>query len=65
MFLSDDQVVTLTGYKLPACQSKWLTLRGVRHTRNAAGRVILLQSSVEAMYGNVSVAPQPRFEALG
>lgn len=66
MFLTEDELVTLTGYKSPGKQAKWLTDRGLLYTRNGAGKVVLLRSMVEAMYGSPTAAtpPEPRWDRL-
>lgn len=66
MFLTEDELVTLTGYKSPGKQAEWLAERGLRHTRNGAGKVVLLRSMVEAMYGSPTAAkaPEPRWDHL-
>lgn len=49
MFLSDHELQTLTGYKLPGAQSAWLRRNGIRHwrTRNGTGPVRVLRSALE------------------
>ena len=66
MFLTDDEVVSLTGYKAAAWQARWLAERGVRYTRNGAGKVVVLRSAVEAMYGSGGGprGPEPRWDHL-
>lgn len=65
MFLTNKQLETLTGYRAAAWQSKWLTQRGVRHTRNGAGKVVVLESAVQAMYGYGNPSTyEPNFSAL-
>lgn len=66
MFLTDVEVVSLTGYKSAGWQARWLAERGVRFTRNGAGKVVVLRSAVEAMYGSggAGKAPEPRWDRL-
>lgn len=44
MFLTDDEIRTLTGYKRPADQQRWLLERAWLYETNAAGRPIILRS---------------------
>ena len=46
MFLSDDEVVTLTGYSQPEKQSEWLCDNRILHFRNHKNRVIATWESV-------------------
>ena len=43
MFLTPDELVTLTGYKRPADQVRWLERNGVPHWINAQGRPVVRQ----------------------
>lgn len=47
MFLTHLEVANLTGRKLPKCQCEQLRQQGIRHTRDAAGRVVVLIAEVE------------------
>jgi hypothetical protein len=58
MFLSPDELRTLTGYKRPAEQAKWLSQEGIRHRVNGANRVVVLRCDLE------SSKPKPRHPNL-
>jgi hypothetical protein len=47
VFLSPEEVVTLTGYKRPADQARWLKAEGIRHRLNGANRVVVLRSDLD------------------
>jgi uncharacterized protein DUF4224 len=47
-FLSEQEIVRLTGYKYPACQARHLIQVGIRFTRNRFGRVIVARSAIDA-----------------
>lgn len=51
LFVPPDQLVELTGYKLPAKQRQWLEKNGVPHSVNAAGRPVVLVAVLEQMHG--------------
>jgi hypothetical protein len=46
MLLTPAEVERLTGYKLPAYQSKWLTQERIRHYRNRRGEVVVTWDAV-------------------
>lgn len=47
MFLSDEEVETLTGYIKPSSQSKWLWENSIPHYTNAQGKVIVVRAALE------------------
>lgn len=66
MFLTDDELLLLTGYETPAWQARWLEERGWTFVRNRAGMVIVSRAHAEAMMGGgAPKAPGPKFEAIG
>jgi len=48
MFLTDENVKTLTGYKQPGKQKSWLTRWGVRHFVASDGHPRVLISDIES-----------------
>lgn len=40
-FLTADEIHTLTGYKRPADQVRWLQDRGISHVVNARGKPVV------------------------
>lgn len=64
MFLTKEELKTLTGYKRPAEQIGWLRLHGLRCWRNARGQVVVPRSEVEAR-GQRSKPFTPDFSSLG
>lgn len=70
MFLTDDEIQRLTGYKRPVDQQRWLLHRGWLYEMNAAGRTIVLRSyadrklSGNKTMGNHQVQITPNFEAV-
>ena len=66
MILSDDELVALTDYELPAYQARWLEERGWRFERGASGKVKVSRAHFEAMMGGgAPKAPSPKFNAIG
>ena len=67
-FLLADEVETLTGYKLPAHQTKWLSAKGWRFELNGNRKPIIARKYAEKMLGCASDAldaiPRPNFRAL-
>lgn len=67
MFLSPDEILTLTGYRRHADQRRWLTVRGWSFERAASGRPIVLRSFAESALGGQPVPksePLPNFAAI-
>lgn len=46
-FLTDSELLDLTGYRIPAYQVKWLTKHGIRHWVNKAGRPAVPRSEID------------------
>lgn len=67
MFLTEDELRTLTGYLVPAAQARWLEERGWRYERNRAGKVIVSRAHAEEMLGHTNpvAAYTPKFGAIG
>lgn len=66
-FLTDAEVVRLTGSPRRTRQTEWLADHGYEFEINAAGRPIVLRSVVLARLGQKSEKkkePAPRWEAL-
>lgn len=68
MFLAFDEIATLTGYKLPAHQTKWLQAKGWRFELNGNRKPIIARKYAEKMLGCGGIEepsrPQPNFNAL-
>jgi len=47
MFLTNEEIVTLTDYKRPADQKRWLLERGYRYDVGASGRPKVLKVEME------------------
>ena len=67
-FLIDSEIETLTGYKVPSHQTKWLRLKGWRFELNGNRKPIIARKYAEKMLGCASEAldaiPRPNFRAL-
>ena len=46
MFMTPDELKTLTGYELPAWQMRWLKSHGYQFEQAASGRPVVLRSHV-------------------
>lgn len=70
MFLSAEELQSLTGRKRVTLQREWLTLRGWLHEVNAAGRPVVLRSYAESRLSGSKaqateqITQQPNFAAL-
>ena len=51
MFLTEQELVTLTGYILPACQIKWLKRKGNVFEVNKKGDPVVTRRAVEIKQG--------------
>ena len=47
MFLRKGELEELTGYKMPACQIKWLKVQGIRHWISAISRPVVPRAQFE------------------
>lgn len=66
MFLAEAELVTLTGYTLPAKQKAWLRARGWVFEVDRWGRPIVSRAHAERRLGGVEspASPQPNWSAL-
>jgi hypothetical protein len=47
IFLTADELIELTGYKLSRCQVRWLIKNGVKHWVPATGRPVVPRSAID------------------
>ena len=59
MFLTPDELATLTGLTRYSAQCRWLREHGYRHERDVQGRPVVLRSEVER---RLSTAAKPARE---
>lgn len=61
MWLTEDEVRELTGYKLPAYQRKWLEehRKGLRFSVNRKGRIIIARDDIVARRPVQSAKKEP------
>jgi len=59
MFMTQDELKTLTGYELPARQRKWLDKRGWVYDTARNGRVVVLRSYAESKLSGIEKKPEP------
>lgn len=70
MFLSKDEVIELTGYKVPALQCRWLRDRGWVFEQNRNNRPIVGRGYAKSRLGGGDLAApiqggaRPNFAAL-
>jgi len=65
MFLTNEEICELTGYKRHTAQCRWLADRGYRFEVNSLGRPVVLVSIVERrLQPSGRTTKQPNFEAL-
>lgn len=60
-WLTDAQLLKLTGFVQTAARVRWLQRNKVRHFVNAENEVIVLRSDLES---RSPAKPEPRFQAL-
>lgn len=58
MFLTPEDLITLTGLRRPSAQAKWLRAHRVRHFVNAAGHVVLARAWLIGETAEVVTMPQ-------
>lgn len=59
MFLSQDDIKQLTGYKKAVCQIKWLRSNGIKHLVGCDGKPRVLASQIESVMG-ANIKPMKR-----
>lgn len=64
MFLDDEELFVLTGYRSPAWQRRWLDRQGFNYKRAANGRIALSRSYVESRMAGQQPKAQLNFDAL-
>lgn len=66
MFLTTDELHTLTGRLRPSAQVRWLRQHGYRHTVNALGApVVAIAEANRKLVGGAKTNQEPNWEALG
>lgn len=66
MFLTSDEIQTLTGRVQRSAQVRWLRRHGYRHTVNALGSpVVAIAEANRKLVGGVRTTQEPNWEALG
>jgi hypothetical protein len=64
-FLTVAEVETLTGYRRPSAQVRFLKARRIRHVVNAAGHPVIARSWIDAQDADVSPLRQrPNLRAI-
>ena len=51
MFLSAEEIATLTGYKSRSCQRRWCTQNGVHFLSRSDGSLVISRQHVEERLG--------------
>ena len=65
MFLTVDELRTLTGYQRPSAQARWLRKHGFRFKLNGLGEPVVAVAEVDrTMIGKRAARREPNFEAL-
>lgn len=68
MFLSDDEVIFMTGYKSRACQKSWCAKNGVRFMVRPDGSLVISKRHLEECLGasvpKQIVQQEPDFSSL-
>lgn len=70
MFLTDEELITISGYKNKKFQRKWLLANGIKHIVSSQGKVLVHQMHLENILGASRPSTKsasfctPDFEAL-
>lgn len=59
MFLTDEELVKLTGYVQPAAQIRWLKKKRYRYDVNGAGHVVIARAWITPAAANEPTAFEP------
>ncbi len=62
LFLTSDEVLTLTGYKVGHYQAQWLKSNGYPFERTISGKPRVLRAFVEKRLGIASAVPMSQTE---
>lgn len=52
LFLTDEEIVTLTGRRLKSKQIEWLKLQGIPFRTNATGHPVVTRSTIDGKPNN-------------
>lgn len=65
MFLTADELVTLTGLRRPSAQIRWLRARRIRHYVNAVGHPVIVRAWLVGEQTEIVPIPQrPNLRAV-
>lgn len=64
MFLTPDDLVTLTGYRRPSAQIRWLRARRIRHYVNAASHPVVAHAWLNGSGEVVAMPKRPNLAAV-
>jgi hypothetical protein len=65
MFLTPDEIQSLTGRVRPTAQARWLRQHGYRHTVNALGLpVVAVAEANRKLVGGAKTNQEPNWEAM-
>lgn len=68
MFLSEVEIMELSGYKIPKCQMKWLREHGIKFVASADGKPKVMIKHLEIIMGcapkTERLKTKPDFDAL-
>lgn len=64
MFLTPDELVTLTGFRRSGAQARWLRSRGIRHFVNGAGHPVVARAWLDADRSAIPLPVRPNLSAV-
>lgn len=64
MFLTPADLTTLTGYRRPGAQVRWLRSRGIRHYVNGAGHPVVARAWLDADRDAIPLPVRPNLRAV-
>jgi hypothetical protein len=66
VFLTQTEIIELTGRRWRKDQSAWLKAKGYKHEINALGRIVVARAHVEGKLGaGAPPLPEPDFAMFG
>jgi hypothetical protein len=64
MFVTADELATLTGLRRPSAQIRWLRSRHIRHYVNAVGHPVIARAWLIGDHDAVPLPQRPNLQAL-
>lgn len=64
MFLTADELATLTGYRRPGAQIRWLRSRAIKHYVNGVGHPVVARAWLDVDRDAIPLPVRPNLRAI-